>query len=206
MMTLIKGKTDLKKDLKSLYTGKAGIVQVVNPGTHRFLSCDGTGDPNTSPAYQAAVEALFSLSYYLKFSIRKKTGIDYGVMPLEGLWWSEDQRAFSANEKHRWKWSMMILQPVFVTPELVKESKVAVTEKSGIDLTPIQFIEHSEPSCAQILHVGPFADEGPTVARLHDWIASAGHTLTGKHHEIYLTDIRRADPLKWKTLIRQPFK
>jgi len=204
-MTLIKGKADLRKDLKHLYTGKAGNVQIVTPGTHRFLTFDGAGDPNTSPAYQAAVEALFSLSYFLKFSIRKNLGVDYRVMPLEGLWWSDDLEAFTADQKHRWKWTMMIMQPGFVTGEMVDSAKRALEAKNRVDLRPVQLIEHSEPACAQILHVGPFADEGPTVAKVHDWIRSQGHTLAGKHHEIYLTDIRRADPLNWKTLIRQPF-
>jgi hypothetical protein len=198
-------KIDLKKELKPLYSGKAGVVQCVTPGSHHFLTYDGSGDPNTSPKYKAAVEALFTLSYHLKFSLRKKLGVDYGVMPLEGLWWSDDMQTFSTDRKHQWKWTMMIMQPGFVTDEHVEESRTAVTKNKGIDVSAARFCEYSEPSCAQILHVGPFADEGPTVARLHDWIISERHKLAGKHHEIYLTDIRRADPSKWKTLIRQPF-
>ena len=198
-------KLDLKKELKALYTGKAGVVSRVTPGSHRFLCCHGSGDPNTSDAYRAGVEALFSVSYALKFGAGKKRGRDYVVMPLEGLWWSDDMSAFRRNDRTGWRWTMMIMQPSFIEQEDVSSTKRSVADR-GVQSADLTLEDYTEGSCAQILHVGPFDQEGPTIDRLHESITSAGHTLDGKHHEIYLTDIRRVPASQWKTLIRQPFR
>ena len=137
--------------------------------------------------------------------LKKSTdAIDHVVMPLEGLWWSDDLSAFVANDRARWKWTMMIMQPSFVSGAVISAAIVEARRKRllpAIDRTRLE--EFTEGPCAQILHVGPFADEGPTIQRLHNFIESRG-VLTGKHHEIDLTDIRRADPKNWKTIIRQP--
>jgi hypothetical protein len=198
-------KLDLKREFRPLYSARTNVVEDVTPGTHRFLGYDGTGDPNTSPQFAAAVEALYRTAYHLKFTIRKTRGIDYGVMPLEGLWWSDDMRTFSVERKNDWNWTMMILQPDLVSPELFEESRAAVADKSGLDLRALRFENHREGPCVQILHRGPFSAEGPAVEKLHHWIESSGHRLTGKHHEIYLSDFRRAAPANWKTIIRQPY-
>ncbi len=198
-------KRDLKRELRNLYSGKVGAIQAVEPGTQRYLCWDGQGDPNTSPLYQRAVEGLFSVSYHLKFAARETHRVDYAVMPLEGLWWSDNPDDFLQGSKANWQWTMMILQPAFITLDEVQVAKTAVAKKRGLDLQPLELREHHEGPTAQTLHVGPFSEEGPVIARLHQWIAGQGRRLTGKHHEIYLTDIRRADPARWKTILRQPF-
>lgn len=198
-------KIDLKKDLKHLYQASAKNAVQIEVPSFKFLMVDGEGDPNTAQEYTQAVEALFSVSYTAKFMLKKGAqAIDYAVMPLEGLWWADDMSAFIANDKSQWKWTMMIMQPSFVADDVIAAAITEVRKKKklpGIDKLRLE--EFAEGLCAQILHVGPFADEGPTIARLHEFIEQRA-TLTGKHHEIYLSDIRRADPQKWKTIIRQP--
>lgn len=200
-------KLDMKKQLTHLYGPSANAVSVVDVPAMNYLAVDGRGDPNRAPEYAAAVEALFSLSYALKFAVKKGPHqVDYGVMPLEGLWWAEDMDAFSHGDRSAWQWTMMIMQPEMVTAELAAEQTSIVGSKKVLpSLTAVRFEAFTEGPSAQIMHVGPFSAEGPTIERLHRHIADSGHTLRGKHHEIYLTDIRRADPAKWRTIIRQPF-
>jgi hypothetical protein len=200
-------KIDLKKDLKHLYQPSAEKVAKVEVPMFRFLMVDGEGDPNTSQEYAQAVEALFSVSYTIKFMVKKgPQQIDYSVMPLEGLWWAENMSSFLADDKSKWKWTMMIMQPSFVANEVIEAAIVEVRRKKklpGIDKLRLE--DFQEGLCAQVLHVGPFSEEGPTIERLHQFIdAQSGRT--GKHHEIYLTDIRRAVPSKWKTIIRHPMQ
>jgi hypothetical protein len=198
-------KIDLKKDLKHLYQPSAREVVQVDVPAFRFLMIDGAGDPNTSPDYARAVEALFSVSYTAKFMARKgPAGIDYAVMPLEGLWWSDDMASFVANDRTKWQWTMMIHQPPFVDESLLRDALAEVKRKKGLDAVDALRIERfTEGPCAQTLHVGPFTEEGPTIQRVHDFIETRAG-LAGKHHEIYLSDIRRADPARWKTIVRQP--
>jgi hypothetical protein len=165
------------------------------------------GRPNTSGAYAQAVEALFSVSYTAKFVLKKGAqGIDYAVMPLEGLWWADDLSAFLVNDKSKWKWTMMIMQPDFVAVDVFEAAIAEVKGKKGNPVVERLRLEvFAEGKCVQILHVGPFSEEGPTIERVHRFI-DARTGLRGKHHEIYLSDIRRADPAKWKTIIRQPME
>jgi hypothetical protein len=198
-------KVDLKKDLNQLYQASPKEVTEVDVPTFKFLMVDGEGDPNCSPDYAQAVEALFSVSYTAKFMVKKgPQELDYVVMPLEGLWWADELSAFTAHDRASWKWTMMIMQPGFVTDEVMQAAIAEVRKKKrlpGIDkLRAEEFIEGRG---AQILHVGPFSEEGPTIARLHEYI-DARTGRSGRHHEIYLSDIRRAAPEKWKTIIRQP--
>ena len=198
-------KIDLKKEMKQLYQPSAReVVQIDVPG-FRFLMVDGQGDPNTSPEYAQAIEALFSVSYTAKFMVKKSPQeIDYSVMPLEGLWWADDMSAFVTNDRARWKWTMMIMQPDFVTDEVIEAAIAAVRKKKQLPaIDKLRLEEFNEGRCAQVLHIGPFTEEGPTIERVHAFI-DARSGLRGKHHEIYLSDIRRADPKKWKTIIRQP--
>ena len=201
-------KIDLKKELKHLYQPSAKDVVQVEVPAMSYLAIDGTGDPNTSTAYQAAVEALFTLSYAIKFIVKKgPLAIDYGVMPLEGLWWADDMSNFSVDDKSNWNWTMMIMQPDFVPSQIVDDAVEAVRQKKNpVSLGHVRSIALTEGKCAQIMHIGPFSAEGPVVARLHEFIADAGGKLSGKHHEIYLSDIRKAAPEKWKTVIRQPMQ
>lgn len=199
-------KIDLKKDLKHLYQASAAKVVEVDVPTLRYLMIDGAGDPTTTPFYAEAVEALFSVSYTAKFMLKKASGIDYAVMPLEGLWWADDMSVFVSNERSQWKWTMMILQPEVADDALVHSAIEQVARKKGLlALDALRLERFTEGRCAQIMHVGPFTEEGPTIQRVHDFIET-GASLAGKHHEIYLSDIRRADPAKWKTIIRQPMK
>ena len=199
-------KIDYKKELKHLYSASAKKVEIVEVPLMNFLMIDGQGDPNTSKSFQEAVEALFSVSYTLKFMVKKSEGgIDYGVMPLEGLWWTEDMSRFSIDAKEDWQWTMMIMQPEPVTGELACEAITQVRKKKNtVALGSLRFEAFTEGKAAQIMHVGPFSAEGPTIQKVHDHIKAAGGTLSGKHHEIYLSDTRKAAPEKWKTIVRQP--
>lgn len=198
---------DLKKKHKAFYgtTSRQGMVFVDVPEVS-FLMIDGEGDPNTSRAFSDSVQALFTLSYTLKFMIKKgPLAIDYGVMPLEALWWADDMSAFAAGDKSNWKWTAMVHQPEWITQDLVAEATDAAIKKKGFaELHSVRFEPFSEGKSAQCFYRGPYADEGPTIAALHQFIEDNGYKRSGKHHEIYLSDMRRTDPSKLKTLIRQP--
>jgi hypothetical protein len=199
-------KIDFKKELRHLYQPSAKEVVLVEVPAMNFLMADGQGDPNTSRSYQEAVEALFAVSYAIKFKVKKTLAIDYGVLPLEGLWWADDMATFSVDDKSGWKWTMMIMQPEFVSTALVCDTIAEVKQKKDPSaLAKLRLESFAEGKCAQILHIGPFSAEGPTVAKVHQFIDSIGKR-SGKHHEIYLSDIRKADPSKWKTIIRQPLR
>ncbi len=203
---------DWKKDAKVLYFPPAHPVAVDVPPIN-YLMIDGHGDPNNSPLYQAAVEALFSLSYTLKFAIKKAGGGNYAVYPAEGLWWAADPTlAFNLYQKDLWDWTMMIAQPAPVDLDWVERARAeALKKKKGEAavedaLARVRFETYAEGRCAQVMHTGPFANEGPVIAGLHDFISAQGCQLAGKHHEIYLSDFRRTAPEKLKTVIRQPMK
>ena len=198
-------KNDYKKLFKDFYSAPTREVREVIVPTMNFLMIDGEGDPNTSPSFQQAVEALYTVSYTLKFAIKKSTQTDYGVMPLEGLWWADDMTTFSVDRKSEWKWTLMIMQPEPVTEDrLITTLDEVRKKKNPVALSRLRFESFTEGKAAQIMHVGPFSEEGPTVEKVHAFIEQRGGKLTGKHHEIYLSDIRRAAPEKWKTIIRQP--
>jgi hypothetical protein len=199
-------KIDLKNELKQLYHPSAKEVGIVNVPAMNYLMVDGEGDPNTAKSFAEAVAALFAVAYAVKFKVKKGTpAIDYGVMPLEGLWWSDDMAAFTVADKSRWKWTAMIMQPSFVTQDLIEQVMKEVKDKTNPAALPkLRRESFSEGRCAQIMHLGPFSEEGPTVQKVHGFIEAIGRRV-GKHHEIYLSDIRRAAPAKWKTVIRQPF-
>ncbi|MFQ5602645.1 MAG: GyrI-like domain-containing protein [bacterium] len=200
-------KLDLKKQLNHLYYPSKKEVTVVDVPEMNFLMIDGQGDPNTSEVYQQAVEALFTVSYTLKFMIKKgETAIDYAVMPLEGLWWAEDMSQFSAENKDAWLWTAMIMQPEYVTRELFEEAKMQAAKKKDLPALPrMRFEAFHEGQAAQIMHIGPYSEEGPTIGKIHNFIREQGGKLRGKHHEIYLGDPRRTAPEKLKTVIRQAF-
>jgi hypothetical protein len=199
-------KIDLKKQLRHLYQPPAKEVVAVEVPELQFLMVDGAGDPNTSPEYAQAVEALFAVSYTVKFMVKKAEGINYAVMPPEGLWWADDLTAFVANDRSKWRWTMMIMQPSFVVRDVFGAAIADVAKRKALPAVgKLRLETFTEGSCAQVLHVGPFTAEGPTIERLHAFI-DARTGRRGKHHEIYLSDIRRADPAKWKTIIRQPMK
>ena len=200
-------KIDLKKEWKHLYKPSPKKIDIVDVPRMNFIMTDGRGDPNTSQEFQAAVEALFGVSYTAKFMVKKsEAAVDYAVMPLEGLWWADNMAEFSIERKADWKWTAMIMQPEYVTPDLLQAAMEQVKKKKNPSaLSKLRFDTYQEGQAAQIMHIGPFAEEGPTIEKIHQFIFDNGYELSGKHHEIYLSDFRRTAPEKLKTVIRQPF-
>jgi hypothetical protein len=197
-------KLDLKKTYKALYAAKEQPALIEVPELH-YLMVDGHGDPNDNPLFTDGMGAVYGLAYTLKFMLKKQSVADYAVMSLQGLWWAEDPGDFPAGARDRWQWTLMILQPDFVTPELVEAARVEMArKKAAARLEEVRLERLAEGLCAQVLHVGPYSEEGPTIARLHTFIAAQGRRACGKHHEIYLSDPRRTMPEKMKTIIRQP--
>jgi hypothetical protein len=199
-------KVDFKRTLKHLYKPSAKEFTVVDVPEMNFLMLDGHGDPNQSPAYQAAVEVLYGMAYTLKFISKRELERDYVVPPLEGLWWMEDMAEFSLEHKADWDWTMMIMQPAWITPALVARAREEVARKKDDPpaLAELRFAPYHEGLAVQILYVGPYDEEAPTIARLHAFAEAQGYALRGKHHEIYLSDPRRTAPERLKTVIRQP--
>jgi hypothetical protein len=200
-------KVDYKKELPGLYAAPTKQCSIITVPVMNYLMIDGQGDPNTSADFQAAVEALFGVAYTLKFAVRKERGIDYGVMPLEGLWWCPDISGFSSGEKTDWLWTLMIMQPECAVG-LYQPALDTVRRKKEppAALPKVRLASYEEGPAAQVMHIGPFAEEGPTIQRLHSFILTGGYHPLGKHHEIYLSDIRRGRPENWKTIIRQPIR
>lgn len=200
------GKLDIKKQMKDLYHPSAKNISEVTVPEFQYLMIDGTGDPNKSQYFEEAVNALYSVSYTLKFMIKKgERKIDYGVMPLEGLWWCDDMNQFNVDNKEIWKWTVMIMQPDFISEDEIKEAiKIAKAKKDIPAIDNLRIEKFNEGTSLQITHIGPFSEEGPTVEKLHNYLKENKYDFNGKHHEIYLSDIRKAAPEKWKTVLRQP--
>ena len=198
-------KVDFKRELRELYSAKRDVTFVAVPEL-QFALVDGHGDPNEASEYAEAVQALFSVSYTARFALKRAPeGFDYGVMPLEGLWWAQDMSAFTTGDKSSWDWTMMIMQPAQVTPEVFEDARLAAFGKKPLPaIERLRLEAFSEGRSAQLLHVGPYATEGPTIQRLHTFIADHGGEPVGKHHEIYLNDPSRTAPEKLRTIIRQP--
>ena len=197
-------KVDYKKKLKHLYGPSSKKVVIVEVPPINYFMVDGEGGP-AAESYQQAIEALYGLSFTVKFDVKKGVGLDYTVMPLEGLWWAKDITAFSADRKDEWLWKMMIMQPDHVTAKHVNAATKQLREKKNpLALDKIRFESYHEGLSVQILHIGPYDDEGPTIAQMHKFIDENGYQLHMKHHEIYLSDPRRSKPEKLKTVLRQP--
>jgi len=197
-------KIDLRKELKELYSPSPKEAEVVRIPRFQFLMLDGSGDPNSSLEFQEAVQALYVAAYTLKFMIKKEKEIDYPVMALEGLWWADDMTSFMTGNKESWKWTLMIMQPKFVTKSLYAKALKTAMEKKGLSaLEKIRLESFEEGLCVQIMHIGTYAQEGPTIQNLHAFARERDLGLTGKHHEIYLSDPRKAKPEKMKTIVRQ---
>ncbi len=183
--------------------------EVVDVPPMLFLMVDGQGDPNTASEYREAIEALFGMSYGLKFALKKERGLQYTVSPLEGLWWSPDVESFAVGAKADWWWTAMIRQPDEVSQQDFERRRADVQRKKPSHaIETIRLQRMHEGTAAQMMHIGPYSTEGPNIAMLHAFIHAQGGTFDGrrqKHHEIYLGDPRRAAPEKLRTLIRQPF-
>lgn len=201
-------KVNFKKEYKELYAPPKKFV-VVDVPEMQFLMIDGHGDPNTAQGYQDALEALYAVAYKLKFISKKVLGKDYTVPPLEGLWWAEDMDSFSVSlDKSQWDWTMMIMTPDWVQPELFEDALEQVRKgKNPALLDKVRLEHYHEGLSVQIMHLGSYDDEAPTLAKMHnEFIPESGCTENGKHHEIYLSDPRRVAPEKLKTVLRQPVR
>jgi hypothetical protein len=199
---------DLKKQWSEFYLPSAKDVSLVDVPRRNYLMADGEGDPDGSASFEQAVGALYTLAYTLKFMMKKgPRQIDYGVMPLEALWWADDPQVFHLANKSAWKWTAMIVQPEFITTDDVAAARdEARRKKKEAGLERVRFEALTEGPSAQILYTGPYADEGPAIERIHAAIRAAGKTLHGRHHEIYLNDPMRTAPEKLKTVLRQPMR
>ena len=198
-------KVDFKRELREVYSAKRDATFVEVPEL-RFAMVDGHGDPNQAPEYSEAVQALYSVSYAARFALKRApVGLDYGVMPLEGLWWAQDMAAFTIGDRSSWVWTMMIMQPAQVTVEAFEAACAAASRKKPLAaIERLRLQPFSDGRSAQLLHVGPYATEGPTIQRLHAFIADHDCEPVGKHHEIYLNDPSRTAPQNLRTIIRQP--
>jgi len=200
-------KIDLKKEWKSLYTASARKSALIDVPKIKYVMIDGSGDPNTSPRFHGAIEALYGVAYTLKFSLKLgPEKIDYPAMPLDGLWWT-DAEPFDMVNKASWKWTLMIALPDCITAAMVRQAKKTVKEKKALALAEeVRLESFREGPAVQILHIGPYSEEGPTIQKLHQFAAENGYSLSGKHHEVYLSDPRRTKPEKLRTILRQPVK
>ncbi|MEV8437879.1 GyrI-like domain-containing protein [Actinosynnema sp. NPDC051121] len=198
---------DVKRELKQLYAPRNTDWALVDVPEQQFIAVEGRGDPNTSAEYAHAVEALYSVAYTIKFA-SKREGRDLVVAPLEGLWWADDPEVFTTRAKDSWHWRMLVSQPGWITEELIEDAKRLVAAKKALPaLAAVHRHVLHEGVSAQVLHIGPYDDEGPILAELHDeWIHANGLRMTGQHHEVYLGDPRKADPAKLKTVLRQPVR
>lgn len=195
---------DLRLAHPELYRAPDTPVRLTVP-TLGYLMVDGAGDPNTAPEYADAVATLYAVSYGLRFAAKAAGAEPWRVMPLEGLWWADDMSRFATERREEWRWTMLIAQPPVVTPERVTEATAAAVRKGKAPAAEGLRLEVlDEGDSVQVMHHGPYADEGPTIAALHTFIADADLVLRGKHHEVYLSDPRRAAPEKMRTIIRQP--
>ncbi len=200
-------KVDFKRSMKALWQPAVGVFSLIDVPKLQFAMVDGKGDPNTSEEYRHAIEWLYSVSYPLKFMSKKELGKDYGVAPLEGLWWAESMSSFLTGEKDLWSWTMMIMQPDWITGEMFKAALGKARAKLGEQPVSLRLQSLHEGLSVQIMHIGPYSAEGPTILRLHEeFLPANGLVENGQHHEIYLGDPRKAAPEKLRTVIRQPVK
>lgn len=203
-------KLDLKKELKHLYAPSSREVQIVDVPAFNFIVIDGAIEPgeqpDTSAAFRDAMQALYGMAYTLKFMSKQddENPVDYVVMALEGLWWAEDGE-FDFRRKDDWCWTLMIMQPDHITPEMYREALQELRQRRDDPvLSRMRFESFHEGLSMQIMHVGPYAEEPRTVSKMKSFAEENGYRLRGKHHEIYLGDPRRAKPENLRTILRHP--
>jgi hypothetical protein len=199
-------KTDFKKTLKHLYAPSSKGFAIVDVPEMQFLLIDGEGAPE-SETYATAMAWLYGVAYPVKFASKGQLDEDYTVMPLEALWWADDFTAFTQGDRDSWKWTAMIMQPDWITGEMFDAGLAKASEKLGDPPAGLRMERFAEGLSVQIMHIGPYSAEAPTIARLHqEFIPENGLTENGHHHEIYLSDPRRTAPEKLKTVLRQPVR
>ena len=202
-------KTDFKKTMKEFYAPKSQEFVLVDVPEMSFLMIDGKGDPNSSKEYKITLETLYPVAYKTKFISKKMLEKDYVVPSLEGLWWADDMSTFTENlDKSQWSWTMMIMQPDWITADIIEDAKQQVVKKcSSAALSNLRFERFKEGMSLQCLHIGSYDNEAPTLSKLHnETMPEHGYEFNGKHHEIYLSDPRRVAAEKLKTILRQPVK
>lgn len=207
-------KLDFKKTDKAFYTGKVGRFDLLTIPKMRFLRIDGAGDPNVAPGYAASVAALYGLSYGIKFHCKAVLVRDHVVPPLEALWWADDMATFVTRDKAQWQWTLCLRQPDYVDQAMFDAVRAVVIAKNAkkkdaatdaAHLQAVRLEDFDEGLVMQVLHQGPYDDEGPVLAKMHgEAIPEQGLRMRGLHHEIYLGDPRRVAPEKLKTILRQP--
>ena len=200
---------DIVKEHKPLYMPSARHPAIVDVPELAFLMVDGRGDPGASEAFEHAMQALYSVAYTLKFTLKKlDPERDFKVAPVEGLWWGDDAKPSLADlqrDRDSWNWTLMMAVPGAVTADEVAAALEAAARKKDLSAKPLLRLERFEEGlAAQIMHLGPYAEEAPTIERLHAWVAEQGYELRGRHHEIYLGDPRRTAPERLKTVLRHP--
>ena len=197
---------DVKQELKRLYAPKNTSWELVDVPAQQFLAIDGYGDPNTAAEYAAAVQALYAVAYTLKFATKTGDGRDFVVAPLEALWWSAELGAFTDRAKDTWQWTLLISQPAWITAPMIRAAKAVAFEKKKLpEISTVRQLEMKEGRCAQALHIGSYDEEGPLLAELHGpFFAANALDFAGMHHEIYLSDPRRTEAAKLRTVLRQP--
>jgi len=201
-------KIDYKKEYKELYNPSAKEVSFVDVPKFNYLMVDGKGDPKTSKEFKEAIETLYPVAYSIKFDIKKNESKDFGVMPLEGLWWAENVRDFDpeSGNRNNWQWTLMIMQPELVSEKHFQRALEAVEKKNLPAITKIRFESLDEGTSTQIMHIGPFSEEGDNIKKIHQAIWDKKGSENGEHHEIYLSDMRKVAPSKMKTVLRQPYR
>jgi hypothetical protein len=195
---------DIKKEMKQFYQPPLTPVLVDVPEM-QFIMSTGEGHPD-SDSFQQTIEALYSVAYTIKFALKKQgTSNEYVVPPLEGLWWTAGESEFNLEDKNNWAWTLMIMQPDFITQEVFETAVSEVRKKKNPErLDLVTFEKFHEGLSVQLMHIGPYAEEPPSIVKLHTFAAESGFILHGKHHEIYLGDPRKTAPEKLKTVLRQP--
>lgn len=203
-------KLDLRRQYKHLYQPSAKKVELVEVPAFQFAMIDGEIEPGhgpgNSPAFKQALEALYGISYTLKFTskLRKEDPIDYTVMALEGLWWVE-VGSFDIRKPDNWRWTVMIMQPDHINADMFQDGLEQLRKKKPNPATDKLRLEtFNEGLSIQIMHIGPYSDEPATIDKMDAFAEEHGYRMRGKHHEIYLGDPLRADPAKLKTVLRHP--
>jgi hypothetical protein len=199
------GKIDFKRTLDS-YRARKNRISLIHVPELQYLMIDGHGDPNSSPAFAEALQALYPLAYQLKFASKRELGRDYVVPPLEGLWWADDMEAFTAaRDKSRWDWTLMIMTPDWIEASMFAAAVDRAAPNGPARMHEVRLEVLTEGSCVQALHIGAFDAEAELLARIHhEFIPDHDLRMTGRHHEIYLSDPRRTAPEKQRTILRQP--
>ncbi len=201
----VSAKTDVKRTLDG-YQAREGELRLIDVPDLQYLMIDGHGDPNAD-VFAEAVETIYPIAYALKFASKRELGRDYVVPPLEGLWWADDMDSFTAaRDKSRWRWTLMTMVPEWLGQDAFAATVAQVAAKrrpARLDDVRLELL--SEGRCVQTLHIGSFDDEAGVLAQLHhEFVPAHGLRLTGRHHEIYLSDFRRVPPQRRRTILRQP--